>query len=319
MNATAVAFSEQSLDRAAHLRTAEKVEELAAQPEARVLPLWRGKPLVAHTETASLGWLPMDAEVLADAVEPPLFLGLIDGEPRFAADVSKWSDPNADKDALRAFVDRTENHHPSLPETHRFRALRMLLTELPDTDTGDVATARSLLEWHRTHRFCSRCGAPSHPDQGGWRRVCDSCGAQHFPRTDPVVIMLVTSGDDVLLGRSPGWPDGMYSLLAGFVEPGETIEAAVRREVIEESAVEVGDVKILATQPWPFPSSLMIGCVGEALTRDITIDPVELEDAIWVSRERCALALAGHVPDLMPARKGAIARSLLEAWVRDTV
>jgi NAD+ diphosphatase len=180
-----------------------------------------------------------------------------------------------------------------------------------------VATAKAVLGWHETHGFCSRCGAKSRMIEAGWQRLCPDCGARHFPRTDPVVIMLILSGNDVLMGRSPGWPEGMYSLLAGFVEPGETLEAAVRREVREEAGVEVGRVDYLASQPWPFPASLMLGCRGEALTREIRVDPVELEDARWVSREEMLEIVAGRSQAMKPARKGAIARFLIEAWLAD--
>lgn len=146
-------------------------------------------------------------------------------------------------------------------------------------------------------------------------RHCRACGAHHFPRTDPVVIMLVTHGNEVLLGRSPGWPDGMYSLLAGFVEPGETIEAAAAREVWEEAQIPLGPVRYLACQPWPFPASLMIGVAAEATGRDIVCDPEELEDALWVSKEDLLNALSGTHPRVKPARKGAIARWILEAWL----
>ncbi|HIF76500.1 MAG TPA: NAD(+) diphosphatase, partial [Sulfitobacter sp.] len=145
------------------------------------------------------------------------------------------------------------------------------------------------------------------------------CGGAHFPRTDPVVIMLITHGNSVLMGRSPGWPEGMYSLLAGFVEPGETVEAAVRREVFEEAGVQVGAVSYLSSQPWPFPASLMLGCAGEALSRDLTIDPVEIEDALWVTREEMMDVFAGSHPRLLPARRGAIAHFLLENWLADTL
>lgn len=151
----------------------------------------------------------------------------------------------------------------------------------------------------------------------GWQRDCGTCDGKHFPRTDPVVIMLITRGNSVLMGRSPYWPEGMYSLLAGFVEPGETLEAAVRREVFEEAGIKVGQVDYLASQPWPFPNSLMFGCHGEALNDEITIDPVEIEDAIWVSREEMMLTFAGENPKMLPARKGAIAHFILEHWLSD--
>lgn len=153
--------------------------------------------------------------------------------------------------------------------------------------------------------------------QAGWRRDCPSCGGQHFPRTDPVVIMLVTNGNSILLGRSPGWPDGMYSLLAGFVEPGETLETAVKREVAEETGVQVENVAYLASQPWPFPSSLMIGCKAEAVSRDLSIDTNEIEDAIWLTREELLSVFAGTHPTIKPARSGAIAGYLMENWLAD--
>ena len=153
--------------------------------------------------------------------------------------------------------------------------------------------------------------------QGGWQRTCPACRAQHFPRTDPVVIMLVTHGNSVLLGRSPGWPEGMFSLLAGFVEPGETIEAAVRREVQEETGVGCGAVSYLASQPWPFPASLMIGARTEATGTAITIDPDELEQALWVTREELVTVFAGLHPTIRPGRQGAIANFILRAWLAD--
>ncbi|MEO0830662.1 MAG: NAD(+) diphosphatase, partial [Pseudomonadota bacterium] len=140
-----------------------------------------------------------------------------------------------------------------------------------------------------------------------------------FPRTDPVVIMLITHGNAVLMGRSPGWPEGMFSLLAGFVEPGETLEAAVRREVFEESGIKVGDVDYLSSQPWPFPASLMFGCHGHATSTEITIDPLEIEAAMWVSREEMMTIFAGDHPTVLPARKGAIAHFLIENWLADTL
>lgn len=151
----------------------------------------------------------------------------------------------------------------------------------------------------------------------GWQRNCPACRTSHFPRTDPVVIMLVTRGNSALIGRSPGWPEGMYSCLAGFVEPGETIEAAVRREVWEEAGIRVGEVRYLASQPWPFPTSLMFGCHGAALDDRITVDPTELEEALWITREELAAAFRGEHPKVKPARKGAIARYLLENWLAD--
>jgi NAD+ diphosphatase len=208
-------------------------------------------------------------------------------------------------------------NHPVLNGGEGFAELRGVMTRLDPREAELVVTAKAVLHWHRSHGFCSTCGARSEMTQGGWQRTCPACGAQHFPRTDPVVIMLVTHGNSVLLGRSPGWPEGMFSLLAGFVEPGETIEAAVRREVLEETGVTCGAVSYLASQPWPFPASLMIGARTEALTRDIRLDPEELEAAVWVTREELVQSFAGRHPSIRPSRKGAIAHFILRNWLAD--
>ena len=314
-----VTFGGADIDRAAHIREDDTGLSAAwAHPRAGVLAFWRGKPLLSEGDAPEAVWLPPDHPALGHAAEPPIFLGLTrDGAPRFAADLSGWAAPEHDAEALANFVDPTRNPAPGLPKGASFGDMRANMGRLGHADAGNAAMARGILEWHRTHRFCARCGAASAPVKGGWSRRCPSCGGAHFPRTDPVVIMLITHGNDVLLGRSPGWPKGMYSLLAGFMEPGETIEQAVRREVMEETRVKVGEVRYLASQPWPFPASLMIGCAGEALDTEITLDPVELEDAIWISRERCMRAMRGEDPDVLPARRGAIARHLLDMWLQD--
>ncbi len=168
---------------------------------------------------------------------------------------------------------------------------------VPEAELGLLAQARSLLTWHATHGFCARCGAATRLTCAGARRDCDACGAQHFPRTDPVVIMLVSSGDSCLLGRQRQYPQGSYSCLAGFVEPGETIEAAVVRETLEEAGVHVGAVRYLRSQPWPFTSQLMIGCAAEAVSPDLHVDLDELEDARWFPRDEVRAMLAGTHPN----------------------
>jgi NAD+ diphosphatase len=313
--AETVTFGGSGLDRAAHLRgDAAALEAMLRDPAARVLPVWRGKPLFAGNPR-SPGWLAPGHAALASADEAAVFLGLDDG-PRFAADISGWQ-PEEVPDTVGAFFDPSEQRHPLLPADHAFGELRANMTRLDARSAELVATAKAVLGWHETHGFCSRCGAKSGMVDAGWQRHCPACGARHFPRTDPVVIMLILSGNDVLMGRSPGWPEGMYSLLAGFVEPGETVEAAVRREVREEAGVIVGAVGYLASQPWPFPASLMIGCRGEAVSREIRVDPVELEDARWVSREEMLEIVASRSQAMKPARNGAIARFLIEAWLAD--
>jgi len=320
-----VTFGGGRRDRADRLRgDADALARLSEAPDSRVLPLWRGKPLFDLSgPSPALGWLPLDAPILSESRETPVFLGLegdgADAAGRFAADVSAWVDPENPDGPPPGFRDATRNAHPSLPEASKFVDLRSIMGELTTQDAADAATARGVLEWHRTHPHCSRCGTASLIDGAGWRRRCPSCGAMHFPRTDPVVIMLVTDGDRCLLGRQPPWPPTMYSLLAGFMEPGETLEEATRREVSEESSVPVGRVRYLCSQPWPFPASLMIATHGEALDDRIEIDPNELEDARWATRDELREALAGRNPDIGPARPGAVARTVIEAWVEGRV
>ena len=180
---------------------------------------------------------------------------------------------------------------------------------------GALAQGSALLTWNATHRFCGRCGGENAMRAGGYRRVCANCGAEHFPRTDPVAIMLAVRGDHCLLGRSPRFAPGMYSCLAGFIEPGETIEAAVRRETFEESGIRLGTVRYVSSQPWPFPFSLMIGCIAEALTDEINPDTAELEDCRWFPRSELRQMLDGTHPDgLRTANKGSIARRLAAIW-----
>ena len=187
---------------------------------------------------------------------------------------------------------------------------------VPAGEIGMLAQAKSLLLWHVRHGFCANCGAATRPGQAGLRRDCAACGAQHFPRTDPVTIMLIARGEHGLLGRSARFVAGSYSCLAGFVSPGETLENAVRREIQEEAGIRVGRVRYLFSQPWPFPSSLMIGCLGEAETDAITIDRDELEDARWFTRAEAASMLERRHPDgLITPPPMAIAHHIIRAWV----
>ncbi len=316
MDSAALAFAGPGPARAAHLRAdAAALAALLARPAARVLPVWRGKPLIARA--SGLGWVAADAPVLRHAPKPLLFLG-DEAAPRFAADVSSWEPPALDRAALAMFHDTSAQHFPGMPDDTVFRDLRSVMTALPPAEAALAATARAVFNWHRTHGFCAACGAASEPSMGGWQRQCPACGATHFPRTDPVVIMLVLRGNRALLGRSPGWPEGMYSALAGFIEPGETVEDAVRREVAEETGITVGAVRYLTSQPWPFPSSLMIGCVGMGRTEDITLDD-ELDDALWISRQEMLEAFAGRHPTVRAARPGSIARHMIGEWLAGRV
>lgn len=310
-----------TLDRASVTREdPRKVAALWRRPEARVTPLWRGKPLFRLGEgQPRLGWLETSAPILGEGGEEPILLGLIDGAGRFAVDVSAWEDPNADAEGMRQWVDRTENVHPSLPPEHKFIDLRSIMGELTNGDAADAAAAKGCLEWHRNHHFCARCGQPSQIDHAGWRRRCPACGGMHFPRTDPVVIMLILYKDRALVGRQAAWPRTMYSLLAGFMEPGETIEAAVRRETLEEAGVPVGRVRYAACQPWPFPAGLMIACVGDALSEDLDPDFNEIEEVMWITRQEMRDSIAGRHPRMFAARKGAIARTVLGEWANGRI
>ncbi|MDQ3078126.1 MAG: NAD(+) diphosphatase [Pseudomonadota bacterium] len=275
-------FSGDGLDRADALRCQpEAIAALVRRVDARQL-IWDGSA-PALDEAGRLAWQPIDGD-------PPLFLGLDGDAPRFST-----------------LVDGTA---PSDPRAHL-----SLLTQLDAADAPLFAAALSLVNWHRRHRFCSVCGAATAPSRGGWSRACGACAAEHYPRVDPVVIMLATFQDRLLLGRQRQYAPGRYSALAGFVEPGETIEAAVARELFEEAGIRVTNVTYLASQPWPFPSSLMIGAHATATSDSLVIDTVELDDARWFSRSKVAAALAGDpAAAFLPPPRFAIARTLLERW-----
>jgi NAD+ diphosphatase len=313
-----LAFAGGGLLRAADRRSDQAGLQALAE-QGRILPLWRGKPLFQGEQ--KLGFVAFGSPVLAQGAGL-IFLGLDPHLPVakaavFACDISDWS-PEAGAEGIeQGFLDPVIQPHPALPADQGFADLRNALQALDPLESEIAATAKALVHWHRSHRFCATCGAESQPATGGWQRSCAACGAQHFPRTDPVVIMLVVKDDRLLLGRSPGWPEGMYSCLAGFMEPGETVETAVRREVAEETGVQVGRVRVLASQPWPFPASLMLGCLAEAVSDQITIDPVEIEDALWLDRAALVQVMDGRHPRINAPRRGAIAQSLMEYWLAD--
>ncbi|MEM9781792.1 MAG: NAD(+) diphosphatase [Pseudomonadota bacterium] len=286
------------LDRADHIR--DRSDALAEAPSARAVILSEGRIAVALDPRGKR----LVRRQPDPGAEERIFLGMDGDAALFAEDVGE-----IDETARVAL----------LGDSAKFIDLRSISPELSVVEAEMAATARSMLAWHQRHRFCSNCGAPSAAEAGGWRRRCPACGAQHFPRTDPVVIMLVLSGDHVLLGRQRGWPAGMHSLLAGYIEPGETPEAAVRREVMEEAGVPIGRVRYLASQPWPYPSTLMMGFVAEALDTRLSVNETELESARWLSRAEMAEALAERHAEVAPPRKDAIARAMVEAWVHGQV
>ena len=236
-----------------------------------------------------------------DGAAETIFLGLIDGAPRFGVGITQ---PSAE--ALKA---RDGFHVTDL------RSIAVQGLVMPD-HLPPIAEAKAVLHWHARHRFCPNCGAATHPVSGGWKRDCPQCKTEHFPRTDPVVIMLAIDGNRCLLGRSPRFVPTMWSCLAGFIEPGESIEDAVHRETREEAGITCGRVRYFASQPWPFPTSLMIGCHAEAITRDIVVDREELEDARWFDRDEVVSMLRRQHPQgLTTPPPVAIAHHIIRAWV----
>jgi NAD+ diphosphatase len=276
------------------------LETLQRAEETRMLVISDGMPVAKRAGAGFDPFFTREEAVSLGDVRETVFLG-IDGQAALFA----------------GLVERAEDS--PVDETIAFLDIRLIATQglLAPEILGPLGQAKSILSWHGRHRFCSNCGAPSRMLAGGWRRGCDACGTQHFPRTDPVVIMLVVDGEECLLGRQAAFAPGMYSCLAGFMEPGETIEAAVRREVAEETGVAVGRVDYLASQPWPFPNSIMIGCIAEALSRDLSLDDKELEDARWFRREEVRQMLdRTHPSGLISPSKVAIAYLLTAAWAK---
>ncbi len=300
-------FAGNPLDRADALRRdAEWLAAVAADEASRFLPFAELDVLIREGPPPRLGWV-TGADLKRVEIEaPPLLLGLDAGVAHFAVDVSALDDPIAKL---------------GLGDGDHFEDCRNAAAALAVEDTGVVAQARSQLSWHKSHQFCSACGARSEPLRGGHVRSCPACRAQHFPRTDPVAIMLIHDGEHCLLGQPQGRlvRTGMYSALAGFVDQGESIEEAVRREVMEEAGIRVGAVHYHSSQPWPFPSSLMIGCHGVAETREITIDTGEMADVRWVSRDDVRAALAKRNPELRVPGPIAIAHHLIDAWAEGRV
>lgn len=278
-----------ALDRADRLRhDAEALTRALRNMRARVLDLTALDPVV--TADGAIGWKSLaDSDPEAEL----LLLGLLDDVPHFVEWRAGQPDP-----------------HPRSPAV--FRALGML----PPDQSQIYAAARSLLEWHRRHGFCANCGSATQIVRAGWGRNCPACGAEHFPRVDPVVIMLAEHEGRVLVGRSPGFPPERYSALAGFVEPGEAIEEAVARELEEEAGIRVRDVRYVASQPWPFAHSLMIGCHAHATDDRLAIDTNELADAMWVTRDEVRAAMAGEAgARFVPPPPFAIAHTLFSRWL----
>lgn len=283
-------------------------------PEARILVLAGDKPVInanGERTEAAIKWFTRDElQDFGFAVGDSFFLGIHpDGGARFALALSEHR-ARANPEAAQALFPMVD-----------LRSLAMQGNMDPE-DLSMFGMAKALNHWHENARHCGRCGGTTDVKDGGWRRRCWACGKEHFPRTDPVVIMLIVDppNDRCLLGHEARFVENMWSTLAGFLEPGEDVRHAVRRETMEEAGIEVGDVRFHMTQPWPFPHSLMIGCHGIALTTEITIDPNEIQEARWFSRAEVALMMAEEHPDnLWVPGKQAIARSLIDAFVNGEV
>jgi NAD+ diphosphatase len=260
-------FAGNPLDRVSQRRRdGAWIASLLDDPETRLLPFRELKPVISDPSAAALDWQPAAPwRATIDSGATLVFLGIGEGRAHFALDVSNAPAADGDKGATAD--------------------ARSLATAIPGPQAAILAEARSALDWHARHSFCAQCGTPSAISSGGWGRRCPNCRAHHYPRVDPVVIMLAVSGERCLLGRNRRRVGTRYSCLAGFMEPGETIEEAVRREVLEESGIEVGRVRYLASQPWPFPSTLMLGLLAQALSQEIRIDAEELAEARWFERE----------------------------------
>lgn len=313
-------FAGGGLDRATHLRADPRwLSGRLSDPASRVVPVWRERSLVVRTarevhagasaDRAAYEPVLLPPAAVASVSEPPeewIFLGLDggpdDGRALFAADVSGEEEDGEPPSGV------------TLEGEGEFHDLRGVGAMLGQGDGSLLAYARAIVTWSRRHRFCGTCGCPTRPAQGGHVRRCgdETCGAEHFPRTDPAIIVLVTDGDRCLLGRKDIWPEGVYSTLAGFVEPGESLSEAVVREVREETGIEVDSVRYRSSQPWPFPASLMLGFRAERVGGELTVARQELADARWF--ERADFARRRETGLRLPGRVS-ISRRLIEDWL----
>ena len=294
-------FAGNPLDRAAERRADEAwLAARLADPTSRAMAVWNGEILVEGEGTQTrLSWLPLDlATAVAPGDEPLAFLGL-DGEAAvFAIDLEGTSDPTAGP----------------LEGRGAFANLRDLAVRLPGGEAAMAATAKALFDWRRRHKFCAACGAQSRPAEAGWKRICLACQTEHFPRTDPVVIMLPVTGDRCLLGHNVRFRAGLFSALAGFVEPGESVEEACARELHEEAGLHAIAVTYHSSQPWPFPGSLMIGLIAEVADEEARPDQTELEAVRWFTRAEARDLLEGRIEDISSPPPFAIANRLIRTW-----
>ena len=295
-------FAGNPLDRGeVERRDEEWLTAQASDPASLMLPMWQLNVPVSSDH--ALTWMPAEEKQRLNVEAEPIFLGLLDGVSHFVLDVSSVEKSDLERDGLT------------------FEDARTTAEYMSGTDSGIVAQARAQLSWHNRHGFCAVCGNPTHIARGGQVRRCAECGTEHYPRTDPVVITVVHDGERCLLGQSRGRLVAMrrYSALAGFMDQGECIEEAVAREVMEEAGIQVGAVRYHSSQPWPFPSSLMIGCHADAATTEIHFDPEEMADVQWFTRDEVNLALEEKSELLAIPGPTAIAHHLIRAWANGEV
>lgn len=298
-------FAGNPLNRASDRRgDAEWLAEQLSSSDSLGMALWNGKPLVEKTKDGHfrIAYLPAKlASDLSGGSERLLFMGLWKETAIFAVDMEGTADPA----------------QGTLQGLGEFKDLRQVAMQLQDTDAAICGTAKQMFEWRRRHGYCSACGQPSEAVDGGWKRNCPSCQVEHFPRTDPVVIMLAYHGERCMLGRQEIWPAGMFSALAGFLEPGESIEEACARELNEEAGLRTRQVRYHSTQPWPYPSSLMIGLIAEVEDDEGTPDQTELSEVRWFTRAEAKQLIAGEIEATFAPGPLAIAHQLIKAWAEE--
>ena len=301
-------FAGNPLDRASDKRgDADWLARQLASSESLGFALWNGQPFVEPSKDGGLQIAYLPAKLvgeLAGGLERLLFMGLWNDTAVFAVDMEGAANP-AEGGPLEGLG--------------KFEDLRAIALKVPDPDAAILATAKSMFEWRRRHQHCAVCGQPSEVREGGWKRQCPSCEAEHFPRTDPVVIMLAVHGERCMVGRQERWPKGMFSALAGFLEPGESIEEACARELKEEAGLTAVRVRYHSTQPWPYPNSLMIGLIAEVADDQATPDQTEISEVRWFTRAEARDLIAGKIEGVNAPGRLAIAAQLIRAWAEEKV